>query len=208
MDGGRMPRLSDRYKAAIIIGALFVFEGFFVTLSAYPSPRRFLVYLGFLPGPHTPAPLGWVAAAFVVVLFVWLSMRLPSVRKTMLSFDLLKVLALGLAVAAGILEELAFRSLLMDSLMKHGANLLLQVAISAIAFGLMHAIWAFFRGSWRAGVGACVATGALGLGLAIVYLASSRSIAPCVAAHFLINALVEPGLVLAAVRGEMGKVQG
>lgn len=202
-----MSPLSDRYKAAIIIAALFVFEGFFVALSAFPSPRRFLVYLGFLPGRHTSPPSGWVAAAFVVVLFVWLSMRLPSVRKTMFSFDWLKLLALGLAVAAGILEELVFRSLLMDSLEKRGANILLQIAVSAVAFGLMHAVWFFIRGSWRAGVGACLATGALGLGLAMVYVAGSRSVAPCVAAHFLINALVEPGLVLAAVRGEMGRMR-
>jgi hypothetical protein len=44
----------------------------------------------------------------------------------------------------------------------------------------------------------------LGAALAVVYLASGRNVAPCIAAHLLINALVEPGLVLAAVRGEMG----
>ena len=32
---------------------------------------------------------------------------------------------------------------------------------------------------------------------------SGRSLAPCIVAHFLINAFIEPGLVLAAARGEM-----
>jgi hypothetical protein len=43
--------------------------------------------------------------------------------------------------------------------------------------------------------------------LAIVYLVAGRNVAPCVAAHFLINAFIEPGLVLAAVRGEMGRLR-
>ena len=38
-----------------------------------------------------------------------------------------------------------------------------------------------------------------------VYIMSGRSLAPCIATHFLINALLEPGLVLAAVSGQMGK---
>ena len=31
---------------------------------------------------------------------------------------------------------------------------------------------------------------------------------PCVVAHFLINLFIEPGLVLATVRGEMGRPLG
>jgi len=47
-------------------------------------------------------------------------------------------------------------------------------------------------------------TALLGGALAIVYVIGGRSLAPCVAAHFAINALLEPGLVLAATRREMG----
>jgi hypothetical protein len=83
----------------------------------------------------------------------------------------------------------------------HGAAA--QVLVSGLAFGAAHGVWGLFGRSVRAAAGAAVATGVLGAGLAIVYIASGRSLAPCVAAHFLINALVEPGLVLAAARGEM-----
>jgi hypothetical protein len=45
----------------------------------------------------------------------------------------------------------------------------------------------------------------LGLALGAVYLASDRSLAPCIVAHFVITALIEPGLVLAAVRDQLGR---
>ncbi|MEO6807451.1 MAG: hypothetical protein ABI286_04210 [Edaphobacter sp.] len=58
-----------------------------------------------------------------------------------------------------------------------------------------------------AGAGAVLATGTLdSAALAVVYPASGHSLAPCVAAHVLLTALVEPGLVLAAVAGEMGRL--
>jgi uncharacterized protein len=60
----------------------------------------------------------------------------------------------------------------------------------------------------RAAIGATIATGVLGAAPALVYLAADRNLAPCIAAHFLINALIEPGLVLAAIRGEMARGGG
>jgi membrane protease YdiL (CAAX protease family) len=58
--------------------------------------------------------------------------------------------------------------------------------------------------SFRAALGATMATGFLGAMLGIVFLLAGRSLAPCIVAHFAINLLIEPGLVLAATRGEMG----
>jgi membrane protease YdiL (CAAX protease family) len=195
---------NDIRKAAAIIGSIFLFEGFFVALQAYPDPVRLLRWLGFIPGRHGPAGAGWYLATLVTVAFVVLSARLPSVRANLFRPSWLKLLALGMALVSGILEEIFFRSMLMDRARDHGANALLQVLLSSITFGLMHGVWALFRRSWRAGLSAIVATGILGAALAVVYLASGRSLAPCVAAHCLLNALAEPGLVLAAVRGEMG----
>jgi hypothetical protein len=60
--------------------------------------------------------------------------------------------------------------------------------------------------SLRAAIGATVATGFLGMMLAVVFLLAGRSLAPCSVAHFVINLLIEPGLVLAATRGEMGSI--
>jgi membrane protease YdiL (CAAX protease family) len=52
-------------------------------------------------------------------------------------------------------------------------------------------------------IGAMVATTVLGALLALVYVASHRLLAPCILAHFLIDAFTEPGLVLAGLRGQM-----
>ena len=192
-------------KAAIILALITAIEGFFVFPPLLEKPARFLARLGLTPGPHVSPPLGWILAAVVTALFVGYAVRLPSVRANLFRPSWLKLLAVGLAVAAGILEEFYFRQILMDWAMKKGAGSALQVLFSAFTFGLAHAIWAFFRGSWRAGVGAMAATGILGFMLALVYLASHRTLGPCIASHFAINLLIEPGLVLAAVRGEMGR---
>ena len=96
----------------------------------------------------------------------------------------------------------------MDGLQHAGYAALLQVLASGLAFGLVHGVWGFFRGSIAAGIGATIATGALGAALAVVYLVSDRVLAPCVVAHVVINSLAEPGLVLAAVRGEMSRDRG
>jgi len=198
--------LDTNRKAALILGSIVAFEGFFVLWIAWPNPHNFLVYLGFLPGRHTPAPLGYVAALLVALLFTATSARrLPSVRANLLRPSWLKLLALGFAIAAGILEEIAFRPMLMNYLFGRGVGPILQILASALGFGIIHGIWAFFGGNWRAGLGAVTATSLLGAALAAVYLIAGRSVAPCVAAHFLLDIFVEPGLVLAALRGEMAR---
>jgi hypothetical protein len=130
-------------------------------------------------------------------------MRLPSVRKHLIRLSWLKVLGLAVAVSAGLCEEAIFRKWLTDLLMKHGRLLPLQIGASALLFGLAHAIWGFFQGSLVTALRTMLATSIPGLVLALVYVASHRIPAPCIVAHFVTNLLIEPGLVLAAVRGEM-----
>jgi uncharacterized protein len=197
-----MKQPSEIRKVALILAAIALAEGTWVLVNLRANPRGFLRYVGFLN--RDPEPLGWVLSILVFVAFTAFAGRLPSVRATFFSVSGLKLLALVVAIASGLCEEAIFRKLLMDTLARHEFTVLLQVIASALAFGLMHGIWGAFRGSLAAAVGATVATGALGLALALVYIASHRLLAPCVVSHFLINALAEPGLVLAAVRGEMG----
>jgi uncharacterized protein len=191
-------------KAALILAGFFLFEGAFALPPLLLHTTLFLRYLGFTPGSHDPDPTGWFLAGVVAAGFIGICSRLPSVRETLVRASWLKLLALGVAVVAGILEEWVFRGMLMDWAARRGIGDGPQILLSALAFGLAHGIWGFFRGSVRAGMGATVATGAMGAALSLVYLASGRSLAPCIAAHFLINAFAEPGLVLAAIRGEMG----
>lgn len=99
-----MVKRSDTLKAAAILGSTLVFEGFFVGLLGYRQPRRFFVSLGFVPGSHTSPVAGWFCAALVTVGFILLSARLPSVRENLFRLSWLKLVAIGAAFAAGILE--------------------------------------------------------------------------------------------------------
>ena len=189
-------------KAGLILGTIAAVEGVFVVINYIRNGPRFVGYLGFSSDKAAPV-LGWVLAVVITAVFVWLSLRLPSVRENLVRPSVLKAIAVLLAIFAGILEELVFRKLVMDSLAAREIGVILQIVVSGLAFGITHGVWGLFGGSIRAALGATLATGLLGVGLAIVYIASERSLAPCITAHFLINLLIEPGLVLAAVRGEM-----
>ncbi len=196
---------SSVQKSAWILAAIAVIEGAWVIMNFYVNGAKFIAYLGFAPG-KSGSVSGWIAAAVVTAIFVVLSLRLPSVRANLFRPSLLKLLGLAVAISAGILEEAVFRRWTMNWIMQQGMGDVMQVLGSAALFGLLHGVWGLFGGSIRAAFGATLATGFLGGMLAVVFLLSGRSLAPCIAAHFFINALAEPGLVLAATRGEMGSL--
>lgn len=152
-------------------------ESVWVVWSAHLNPRRFFHYAG-VDKASAPGVLGWISALLVIIGFVHFSRRLPSVRDNLFRLSWLKVLAVLVAVASGFCEEMIFRKWLMDLLQHKGYGPILQVAGSALAFGLVHAVWGLMRGSLRAGLGAMIATGGLGLALALVYVASHRIVLP------------------------------
>lgn len=190
----------DEKKAAFILAAIAVVEGMWC-LANVRHPSRFLAYMGFL-GASAPVA-GWVLATLVFVAFTAFAARLPSVRVNLFRPSWLKILGLAVAVTACFVEEAVFRKLLMDGMQRGRYSVASQILVSGVLFGAAHGIWGAFRGSIAAAMGAVVVTGLLGAALGVVYVASDRILAPCIVAHFFINALAEPGLVLAAVRGEM-----
>jgi hypothetical protein len=197
-------RLADASErtAGFILAGIAVAEGWWLWASAHVHPRAFLCYTGFVEAPT--AVIGWLLAAVVFIAFTaYAASRFPSVRANLVAFSWLKLLALAVAISAGFCEETIFRKWVMDAVAGAHFGFALQIGASALTFGLLHGVWGLFRGSIGAAVGATVATGVLGAALAVVYLASARVLAPCIMAHLLINAFAEPGLVLAAVRGEM-----
>jgi hypothetical protein len=196
--------MTNERKSACILGAIAVIECGWVVLNLRINGWRFVRYLGFAPGLSGNVT-GWIAAAVVVVIFVALAMRLSSVRANLFRPSLLKLLAIAVAIGAGILEEVVFRRWTMNWLMAHGFGVVVQVLGAGLLFGAAHGVWGLMGKSVRAAAGATLATGLLGAMLAIVFLLAGRSLAPCVTAHFLINLFIEPGLVLAATRGEMGR---
>ena len=120
----------------------------------------------------------------------------------MFRIDRLKIVAILTAVFAGIMEEVIYRKWLMDYLNSQDFSVILQVILSGLAFGIIHLLWGIKN--IKAGVNAFISTSLLGIALAIVYLVSGRSLAPCIVAHFIITALIEPGLLIAAKNDKIG----
>jgi hypothetical protein len=190
-------------KSGIILAAFTILEGAWILMNLQTNGWRFIRYLGFAPGLSGNLA-GWVAAFLATIIFVAFALRLPSVRENLFRPSYLKLLAIALAIAAGVLEEVMFRRWTMNWLMAQGYGAVIQVLGAGLLFGAAHGIWGLMGKSFRAALGATLATSFLGMMLGIVFLLAGRSVAPCIAAHFAINLLIEPGLVLAATRGEMG----
>ena len=184
-----------------ILAALITIQGALLWLMFSGAPSRLPSYLGFAPGPHGTL-FAWILATVTVVAYVGSASTIPAVRRWLFRLDRLKLLAVIAATMAGVLEEVIFRKLLMDALAERGFGPVTQVIASALAFGFAHAVWGLK--SRAAGVNAVASTTILGAALASVYLAGDRSLAPCVVAHILITALIEPGLILAAVADRIG----
>ena len=58
-----------------------------------------------------------------------------------------------------------------------------------------------------AGLGAAVATGILGAALGVVYVVGERSLAPIIVSHFIITAVIQPGILYAAFSEQMPRPQ-
>jgi hypothetical protein len=150
-------------------------------------------------------PLAWMIAALIAAVYVaYAAATSPFIGAHLLrpqrwrSFAALRAAALPMAIISGFFEEAFFRKMLMDVALHHGAGVAAQIALSALAFGAVHAIWGLMSGSLRGAFGAMLATGVLGAALAMLYVAGGRSVGPCIAAHTAINLLLEPWLIIAA----------
>ena len=193
--------MAPEILVAMVLGGAAVAMVTPIGLKAAGREPPFLADLGFASGPRGSA-CAWALAALLALAYAVFSIgSIPDVARHWHSISWLKALAIVAAVTAAVLEEAIFRRLLMDALAKRGSGAILQILISAIAFGIAHGTWGLMGGSVNAAIGAAIATTFLGAGLAMIYLIGGRSLAPCIVAHFLIDAIIEPGLLLAAAHG-------
>jgi membrane protease YdiL (CAAX protease family) len=196
-----MQTVSPERQTLYILLVVLVSEGAFVVYWLFLKPVDFVRFLGFATGQAGTA-LAWILAAGVAAGYVWSASNIAEVRYHLIRFSTLKYVAITAAVMAAILEEVIFRKLVMDYMQSEGYGALMQILASGVAFGIVHLLWSFKNIS--AGINAVLSTTVLGCALGMVYIAGGRSLAPCVIAHFLITALIEPGLVLAAVKDKLG----
>jgi membrane protease YdiL (CAAX protease family) len=186
-------RTVRRIAAGILLGIAAV-EAIPLTLST-----RWLHLLA------QPQPVGAVLGALLIAAgYVVFSVRSPGVRRHLGDRSWLRIPAILLAIVAGIFEELYFRRVLMNALQAAGYNDLMQIVASAVTFGVAHAFWGI-RAGWRVALGVSLATGSLGLALAILYVLGGRAIVPCIEAHILIDLILEPALMLNAVEANLAR---
>jgi membrane protease YdiL (CAAX protease family) len=136
-----------------------------------------------------------IAAAYVIATWV----TVPAVSNWAFRVSWLKALALLAAAIAGVFEEVVFRGWLMNLLQRRGLSPVLQVVISGLSFGIVHAVWGIGHPTVVNLVEPVIWTTALGLALAALYLRSGRSLGPVIVAHFVVDALIEPGLLISAL---------
>lgn len=146
--------------------------------------------------------LVWVGALAITAGYVGYSVHaFLLIRQNLLTVNAMKLAAVPFAIVTGTVEEVYFRKFLMDWAAHQGIAAVGQVVLSGALFGVAHGIWGLFARQWRMALGAAIATGLLGLLLAIVYLVAGRHVAPCIWAHMLINLAIEPWMILAAASG-------
>ena len=196
-----MPMVSPEAKTARILLVVLAVQGSVVVWSLVSSPVAFLKYIGYAEGSRGPV-VAWLVAALIALAYVWGAAKISVVRQHMFNRSGLKLLAIVTAAAAGILEEVVFRKWVMDYVSGQGYGPTVQVLASGASFGVVHLAWGVK--SVSAGVNAVLSTALLGIGLALVYLLADRSLAPCIAAHFVVTGLIEPGLLLAAIGNQLG----
>jgi len=92
------------------------------------------------------------------------------------------------------MEEVVFRRYLMNWAAAFGISVAGQILLSGKIFGLGHLVWHSFSKDWRFSLIAALSTTIAGMALAVVYILGGRNLGPCIAAHFMINLVIEPCL--------------
>lgn len=189
-------------KAGWILGGIAGSLAFVIAWWWARDPEVFIETKLGLGGERGVSVWAWLLMLSIVVGYAGYTARsVKPVREHLFTWSWLKVIGIAAAIGTGIVEEVVFRQLLMDWLMRLGAEIPLQIAASAVIFGLAHALWVMLSGDWRIVVPVVVATTVLGALLATLYIVADRSTLPSITAHVLINVIIEPWLILGAIAG-------
>ena len=155
----------------------------------------FLKELGFFSG-YAGTWYSWILAIVIGVGYAYFTaLKVPVIKDHWHEISWFNLLGVYVAVSAAVIEEAFFRRILMDQLFG-GSPVFAQILLSGMLFGVAHGVWGFLKGSVRIAWEATKATTLLGLLLAVLYVAADRSLAPCIFAHFILTAIIEPWLIL------------
>lgn len=158
----------------------------------------FLKELGFFSGPSGPW-YSWIIALIIGLGYAYFTaIKVPAVRKNWNEASLFNFFGIYVALSASVVEEAFFRRAIMDYFFED-YPVISQIILSGVIFGFAHGIWGFIKGSFRIAWEAIKATSILGILLATLYIIAGRSLAPCITAHFILTALIEPWLIIGLI---------
>jgi len=190
---------------ALVLGGVFVSESiaFFLIARGLRRGGRSLKDIGFASGATNSS---YAIALLVAIVYccgaIW---AIPSIAAWVDRASYLKLLAVVAACMAGLFEETFFRGYVMTAVRDRGNGPVAQVVASGLLFGVFHAAWGLSgRFSFAAFVTPVAWTTGLGLALACAYLQAGRKLGPVVLSHALIDAVIEPGLLISAMGGQQG----
>lgn len=132
-----------------------------------------------------------VLAFIVAIAYTSFTAQLPEVADNFYEISLLKLWGVIAGVFGAFVEEVIFRGYVLTRLQQAGLGNAAQIVLSALAFGFLHMGF----GWW--GV---ICTTVLGLALGWLYVYGKRSLTGPLICHCLINALIEPWLLLGLLK--------
>jgi membrane protease YdiL (CAAX protease family) len=145
----------------------------------------------------TIGSLGWsiptnkatviVLSLGVAILYSWYTAQIPEVKENIAEISFLKLWGLLVAIPAALIEEVIFRGYVMARLQQVKIAPMFQVLLTSVAFSLLH------LGFGLMGV---VCTFIVGIALGGLYIMGKRSLLGPVLCHGVINAAIEPWLLL------------
>ncbi|MFJ7982758.1 CPBP family intramembrane glutamic endopeptidase [Lysinibacillus xylanilyticus] len=195
--------LKDRIKTGWIIVSISSMLTLSVIYWYINNPKRFIENgMGYSPEMLLNLPMWFFTLLIVIGYISYTMIAIPYVKRNLLTFSWLKLIAIWAAIVSGIVEEVLFRHLLMDYLLSIELSYLSQVLISGIAFGIAHGAWVLLRGEIKFALPAILSTTILGCLLAMLYIYTGRSTFAPIIAHVLINMVIEPWLMLSAISGK------
>ena len=149
---------------------------------------------------------GWLLAIAVTIAYCAATLAAPMLKGAPILSDwsLFRIgTAIVVGLSAGICEESVFRGFVMTQARDAKLHWIVQIALSAVLFGLAHVGWGGLTGRleiWPL-IATMVSTAILGAMLAATYLVGGRSLMPVIAAHAAIDMVLEPWLLLYMVSG-------
>jgi hypothetical protein len=178
--------LNLRQGTSVTLAGVLVAEAVaFVALVLWLRRRSLsLRSLGFV------RPARWPPVIMAVVFslaYAGFTLMIPEVRSHAAEVSAFKVWGVFVCVIGAIVEETIFRGFILAELERLRSSTWMQVMVSGVTFGLLHIGF-----SWWG----MVCTTLMGMGMALTYLWSGRSLFAPVIGHCLINIIVEPWLLL------------